>query len=71
MVDVALGLVSLIRRFRLGDYKIKRQPLFFFYFIEKKKKKNCVREADRCCLASLLRTAIISRKINILKNDAH
>ena len=40
MVDVALGLVSLIRRFRLGDYKIKRQPLFFFYFIEKKKEEK-------------------------------
>ena len=40
MVDVALGLVSLIRRFRLGDYKIKRQPLFFFISLKKKKKKR-------------------------------
>ena len=31
MVDVALGLMSLIRRFRLGDYKTKRQPLFLFH----------------------------------------
>ena len=38
MVDVALGLVSLIRRFRLGDYKIKRQPLFFFISLKKKEK---------------------------------
>jgi hypothetical protein len=40
MVDVALGLVSLIRCFRLGDYKIKRQPLFF---ISLKQATACVK----------------------------